>query len=229
MTPADAPAPVDVSSVATEADIETSDRAQQVNQAPTNVTKARPEPKPELTQQSTASSPPSEPKAEPKRLTAVPKTANTRKQAERTQAPPARIASPVTSLDASREPNQSRNRAGSGSGDGGHSTGTTAGTGGGGEISANNYYGRLATWLARHKRYPAQARRLRQEGTVKVTFTVDNNGRVVSKRIAHSSGHDLLDREAQAMLERASPLPRIPASLRRSSLTITLPVAFNLR
>lgn len=98
-----------------------------------------------------------------------------------------------------------------------------------GKADARNYYGRLATWLARHKRYPAQARRLGQEGTVKVTFTVSRSGRVLAQRITQSSGHSLLDREAQAMLERASPLPRIPANLDRDSLTISLPVAFALR
>lgn len=101
--------------------------------------------------------------------------------------------------------------------------------GGGGQASTSNYYGRLATWLARHKRYPVQARRLRQEGTAKVTFTITRSGRVVSKRIVQSSGYELLDQEVQAMLERASPLPRIPSSLGRSRLTITLPVAFALR
>ena len=111
-----------------------------------------------------------------------------------------------------------------GSGKSGSGTGTK-----GDDASASNYYGRLATWLARHKRYPIQARRLRQEGRVKVTFTIASDGRVTAKRIAQSSGHELLDREVQAMLDRASPLPRIPPSLGRSSLTITLPVAFNLR
>lgn len=101
--------------------------------------------------------------------------------------------------------------------------------GGGGQADARNYYGRLATWLARHKRYPLQARRLGQEGTVKVTFTVSRSGRVLAKRITQSSGHPLLDREAQAMLDRASPLPRIPSSLGRDSLTVSLPVAFALR
>lgn len=122
--------------------------------------------------------------------------------------------------------------AASGRGTGGRHGGGSAGTGSSGdanETSTSNYYGRLATWLARHKRYPAQARRLRQEGTVKVTFTITRSGRVVSKRIIQSSGYALLDQEVQAMLERASPLPRIPSSLDRSSLTITLPVAFALR
>jgi protein TonB len=123
-------------------------------------------------------------------------------------------------------------RGGSGEGDAGGGDAGGRGSGSGAsdnEASASNYYGRLATWLARHKRYPIQARRLRQEGLVKVTFTITSDGRVVSKRIAQSSGHELLDREVQAMLDRASPLPRIPTSLGRTSITITLPVAFNLR
>jgi protein TonB len=116
-----------------------------------------------------------------------------------------------------------------GRGSGGSGSGNRGSGGSDDQASTSNYYGRLATWLARHKRYPTQARRLRQEGTVKVTFTILRSGRVVSKRIVQSSGYALLDDEVQAMLERASPLPRIPSSLDRSSLTITLPVAFSLR
>ena len=135
------------------------------------------------------------------------------------------------------EDNAARGGLGVGEGDDEQPAGTTGGgkdgSGGaggrGGQASTSNYYGRLATWLARHKRYPVQARRLRQEGTVKVTFTITGSGRVVSKRIVQSSGYELLDEEVQTMLERASPLPRIPSSLGRSRLTITLPVAFRLR
>lgn len=118
-----------------------------------------------------------------------------------------------------------------GEGSGSGASGSNGSGSGGNDVqdSISNYYGRLATWLARHKRYPIQARRLRQEGTVKVTFTISGSGRVISKRIVQSSGYELLDDEVQAMLERASPLPRIPSSLGRSSLTITLPVAFALR
>lgn len=115
------------------------------------------------------------------------------------------------------------------SGSGSSGSGKSGSGGSDGQASTNNYYGRIATWLARHKRYPTQARRLRQEGTVKVTFTITRSGRVVSQRIVQSSGYELLDKEVQAMLERASPLPRIPSSLGRSNLTITLPVAFALR
>jgi protein TonB len=113
--------------------------------------------------------------------------------------------------------------------------GSGAGTGkGGGSKSGSSegqsrYYGKLAAWLARHKRYPAAARRSRQTGTVRVTFTIDRNGRVLSKRIVASSGHSALDQEVEAMLRRASPMPKIPRELGGSTLTVTLPVVFNLR
>lgn len=95
--------------------------------------------------------------------------------------------------------------------------------------SQARYYGELATWLNRHKRYPTAARRSRHTGTVRVTFTIDRNGRVLSKRIVSGSGHAALDQEVEAMLRRASPMPKIPRELGRSTLTVTLPVVFTLR
>jgi protein TonB len=96
-------------------------------------------------------------------------------------------------------------------------------------ISSASYYRQLARALQKHKHYPSQARRLRQEGTVKVRFTIDRHGRIISQHIVASSGHTRLDREVEEMLRRASPLPAIPASLSRSQLTLTLPIVFKLR
>ncbi len=119
-------------------------------------------------------------------------------------------------------------KAGAGKGKGGRGTGKGSGSGAGAKGSAN-YYGKLASWLNRHKRYPSRARRLRQEGTVKVLFTIDRRGRLLSHRIVASSGHALLDQEVKAMLKRASPLPAFPAGMSQSKLTLTVPIRFNLR
>ena len=70
---------------------------------------------------------------------------------------------------------------------------------------------------------------MRQQGTVRVRFTIDRKGRLVSHQILSSSGYGLLDREISAMLKRASPMPSIPATMNRSQLTVTLPIVFNLR
>jgi protein TonB len=70
---------------------------------------------------------------------------------------------------------------------------------------------------------------MRQQGTVRVSFTIDRNGRVLSHRIVASSGHTALDREVSAMLRRASPFPRIPSGFGQSRLSVTVPIRFALR
>lgn len=87
----------------------------------------------------------------------------------------------------------------------------------------------LGAWLARHKRYPAEARSTGQQGTVRVTFSIDRNGRVVSRGVSAGSGHPVLDREALAMIDRASPMPRPPADLGGGRMTVTVPISFTLR
>lgn len=115
-------------------------------------------------------------------------------------------------------------------GSGGSGPGKGRGAGGNsGSASVGNYYGTLAAWLNRHKRYPSHARRRRQEGTVKVVFTIDRKGHLVSHRILESSGFPLLDKEVQSMLKRAAPMPSMPAELNQAQLTITVPINFTLR
>lgn len=93
----------------------------------------------------------------------------------------------------------------------------------------DNYYAELAGWLERYKRYPRRARKRRQQGVVEVTFVINRQGQLLSQQVVGSSGYRLLDREASEMLERASPMPPIPAELRYVQLSITVPIAFYLR
>jgi len=100
---------------------------------------------------------------------------------------------------------------------------------GGGKAARSNYAGALAAWLNKHKRYPKRARKLEQQGTTKVRFTIDKRGNLLSFRILKSAGHDLLDKEVRAMLRRASPMPAIPKAIARAELTVTVPISFSLR
>lgn len=150
--------------------------------------------------------------------------------------PVARRAEPTTrSSDAAKERSMVANRSQASSssrGDGSAGSGPGKGRGAGGNsgsASVGNYYGTLAAWLNRHKRYPSHARRRRQEGTVKVVFTIDRKGHLVSHRILESSGFPLLDKEVQSMLKRAAPMPSMPADLNQAQLTITVPINFTLR
>jgi protein TonB len=89
-----------------------------------------------------------------------------------------------------------------------------------------NYHGLVAAHLARHKRYPAEARSRGEEGRATLTFSLDGAGRVTAVRLVRSSGHPALDRESEAMVRRASPFPAPPA---RQAMSFTVPVTFNLR
>lgn len=79
------------------------------------------------------------------------------------------------------------------------------------------------------KRYPSGARARIETGVVLLSFTVDRDGRVLERKIAHSSGHADLDNEVLAMIERAQPLPAFPRSMTTNELSLTVPIRFSLR
>lgn len=88
-----------------------------------------------------------------------------------------------------------------------------------------DWQARLAARLARFRTYPPEARSRGETGTVRVLFTLDAQGQVLSVRVTGSSGHADLDAAALQMVHRASPLPPPPA---RAERTISAPVRFTL-
>jgi protein TonB len=95
-------------------------------------------------------------------------------------------------------------------------------------ISAANWRGALLAQLNRAKRYPGDARSRREEGTVRLSFSIDRSGRVIGYQISGSSGSASLDQEALSMIQRASPLPAPPPEVPGSRISLTVPVRFNL-
>ena len=92
-----------------------------------------------------------------------------------------------------------------------------------------DYLASLQAWLERHKDYPRRARVRRDQGTALLRFVIDRSGRVLEYRIERSTGHALLDREVEAMIARADPLPPIPGTFGEDRLEISVPIAFVLR
>lgn len=103
------------------------------------------------------------------------------------------------------------------------------GASGSSQESTDDYIVRLRAWLARHKEYPQAARQTEIQGTVRLYLVVDQAGNVRELRITQSSGSALLDRAAQQMVERAEPLPRMPATMQRNRLELIVPIVFSLR
>lgn len=91
-----------------------------------------------------------------------------------------------------------------------------------------DYFAILSAYLRRNKVYPAEAKQARQQGIVTIRFTVDRRGNVSGESVKRSSGHTILDSATIQMLRRVSPLPSMPSSLKRDSVTISLPIEYSL-
>jgi len=65
---------------------------------------------------------------------------------------------------------------------------------------------RVRVDFARHFRYPPLARRHGWEGAVRLRYDVTPQGRVINVRLLASSGHPVLDRDAEATLSGLAPL-----------------------
>jgi len=105
----------------------------------------------------------------------------------------------------------------------------TGASGGGTPGVRQDYLAALQAWLNRHKEYPRRARLRRQEGTALLYFAIDRQGRVLDYGLRRGSGHKALDRAVIDMIERAAPLPEMPAGMARARLEVTVPVRFALR
>ena len=88
--------------------------------------------------------------------------------------------------------------------------------------------GNLLAKLSSLKRYPPGARRAGQQDTVMVRFVVDRAGQTVSAQVISSRGFALLDSEATALIQRASPLPPPPADVLGDEIELIAPIQFIL-
>jgi periplasmic protein TonB len=88
---------------------------------------------------------------------------------------------------------------------------------------------KLSAQIARFKRYPAKAQARREEGTVRMTFTTDRNGRVLESHIIESSGSADLDNEFLSMLVRAQPLPKPPVDAQDVDMSFVMAMRFSLK
>lgn len=92
-----------------------------------------------------------------------------------------------------------------------------------------NWQGMLLAHLERHKKYPRLARKRHAEGTAYLRFRMDRSGQVLSFALARSAGHEVLDEEVLAMIQRAEPLPALPPEVTEGEVEIVVPVQFTLR
>lgn len=87
----------------------------------------------------------------------------------------------------------------------------------------------LSSRLQQFTRYPPLARMRREQGIVRLHFTMDRTGKVLSVELEKSSGSSLLDDEALALIHRAEPLPPPPPEVPGERIDKTVPVKFVLQ
>ncbi len=88
--------------------------------------------------------------------------------------------------------------------------------------------GRLKTDLSHYFWYPAVARRLGWQGSVRIQFRIEPDGRLTNVRVAQGSGYAVLDESAIQALRKVSHLPEAPVWLEGRAIDIELPVIYRL-
>ena len=83
--------------------------------------------------------------------------------------------------------------------------------------------------IAKAKSYPAKARAKRIEGTVKIRFSLDGYGTLLSREVAESSGYPLLDQAALAVFDKIAKFPTPPSHLNEDRFTLMVPINYSVK
>ncbi|MDC9588653.1 energy transducer TonB [Xenorhabdus sp. XENO-10] len=94
-----------------------------------------------------------------------------------------------------------------------------------GNSEMDNYHARLRQEIERHKRYPRKAKRMKQEGSVIVNFTLLDDGTLTATKVINSSGNTTLDNAALDAVNRAISVGPKPADM---ASVVTLELDFML-
>lgn len=86
----------------------------------------------------------------------------------------------------------------------------------------------VASQARRFKRYPPRATASGWEGSAEIRLEVASDGQPRAAIVQRSSGHELLDQAALAMIDAGAQRARLPENLRGKAFAVVLPVVFNL-
>lgn len=91
------------------------------------------------------------------------------------------------------------------------------------------YRRQLAELFARRHEYPRVAAMRGWEGEVRVRLKVARKGNLLGVVLDRSSGYDVLDRHALAMVEDIGGLPALPEALAAGEIQVVVPINYKLR
>jgi TonB family protein len=82
--------------------------------------------------------------------------------------------------------------------------------------------------IAGQWKYPQEARKKRMEGRLVALFSLNREGALTRMEIIRSSGHEVLDREAERAVQSAAPFPPFPSTVPVSRLNINVSFDYTL-
>jgi protein TonB len=94
----------------------------------------------------------------------------------------------------------------------------------GGTVAGNEQDELLAyikNFINKNLAYPPMARRRNIQGVVRVSFTFEKNGELVSIEVSRSSGSSILDKAAVSLIKQIHPIESIPIK-RKMDLTVNI-------
>lgn len=87
----------------------------------------------------------------------------------------------------------------------------------------------VITMARKYKQYPRVAMDNNWEGRSEIRMVIGANGMIASIAVKTSAGHEVLDKAALSMIQKAKPLIPIPGNLRGKEFTVDIPVVFSLK
>ena len=91
------------------------------------------------------------------------------------------------------------------------------------------YRQRLSELFARQQEYPRIAALRGWEGEVRLRLRVARKGNLLAVQLDHSSGFEVLDQHAIAMLEALTGLPPLPEALDSNEIQVVVPINYKLK
>ncbi|MBS1236926.1 MAG: hypothetical protein H6R37_170 [Deltaproteobacteria bacterium] len=82
--------------------------------------------------------------------------------------------------------------------------------------------------IAGQWKYPQEARKKKLEGRLVALFSLNREGALTRMEITRSSGHEVLDREAERAVQSAAPFPPFPSTVTVSRLNINVSFDYTL-
>ena len=95
-------------------------------------------------------------------------------------------------------------------------------------LSRQLYHSKLLKWTYKYISYPKRAAKRNQEGSVRLSVTIDRKGNVKTVAPIEESNFGSLNKEAIKAVKRASPFPPMPDALSGEDFEFSMPIVFRL-